>query len=247
MRRDEHLALLRARLAEVGGGAAAHGPSAALLHGLELAEVPGEPFIAVPVGRSRPAPGLRRTPLADSVVVAGTRCTPLLRTVADIARTRLLPAALVALDSSLRQRRPLPSQLRQAADAAQGNGRAQLRRAVPLADARAGSPIESLCRGHLLEASIGPVHTQSCLRPDGHAYDMRVRGSRLLIEADGRAFHDEPGRWQRDLEDGALALVDGYLVLRFSGATISGRSEWMVRMTAAVLHRYGWRAPRHRL
>ena len=79
-----------------------------------------------------------------------------------------------------------------------------------LVDPRAGSCLETLLRLGLLRRGIGPLVPQ--FSPDGRrAVDILV-GERLILEADGAAFHDPELDAARD----AFFRSLGYVVLRFT-------------------------------
>ena len=85
----------------------------------------------------------------------------------------------------------------------------RLRGALELVDARAESPLETLIRLGLVRRSILDFTPQ--FSPDGwRAVDLLV-GRRLIVEADGDAFHDPEKDAIRDAAFRAL----GYTVLRF--------------------------------
>lgn len=86
----------------------------------------------------------------------------------------------------------------------------QLRAALGHVDGSAESCLETLLRLGMIRRGIGPVVAQAQPHP-AHRVDFLVRG-RLVVEADGEAFHDPERDAVRDAELGAL----GYVVLRFS-------------------------------
>ncbi len=86
----------------------------------------------------------------------------------------------------------------------------RLRAIAYLVDDRAESCLETLLRLAMLRRGIGPVVLQAQVHPR-HRVDFLV-GDRLIIEADGEAFHDPERDRVRDAELEAL----GYRVLRFS-------------------------------
>lgn len=83
------------------------------------------------------------------------------------------------------------------------------RRALRLVDPRSESPIESLLRLGLVRRGIGSFDLQVWTTP-GDRVDILVRG-RLILEADGKEFHDP----ERDAIRDALMRSLGYTVLRF--------------------------------
>lgn len=81
---------------------------------------------------------------------------------------------------------------------------------LDLVDPRAESPLETLLRIALIRRGIGPIVPQ--FRPNGYWWvDFLILG-RLIVEADGAAFHDPE---QDALRDAELRRL-GYRVLRFT-------------------------------
>lgn len=87
---------------------------------------------------------------------------------------------------------------------------ARFRAALDLIDPSAESPLETLIRLGLVRRGIGPFVTQFEPTPFWRV-DLLVHG-RLIIEADGAAYHDAEKDARRDAELRAL----GYTVLRFT-------------------------------
>jgi very-short-patch-repair endonuclease len=86
----------------------------------------------------------------------------------------------------------------------------RLRRHLPLIDPRAESPLETLLRLGMLFRGIDGVAPQ--FSPDGVREVDFLVGRRLIVEADGQAYHDPEKDAIRDADFQRL----GYLVLRFS-------------------------------
>lgn len=138
--------------------------------------------------------------------------TPLVQSLLALADCVPLEWWIAALDAALHRPRtggePLLSQAQYDEFIARLPRR--LRRHLPLVDPRAESPLETLLRLGLLFRGIEAVIPQ--FSPDGtREVDLLVRG-RLIVEADGLAFHDPDRDAVRDAEFRAL----GYVVLRFS-------------------------------
>lgn len=90
----------------------------------------------------------------------------------------------------------------------------RMQAALALVDPLSESPIETLLRLGMIRRGIGPVILQFSPRPRMFV-DFLV-GNRLVVEADGEAFHDPAKDAVRD----ALLTALGYRVLRFSYARI---------------------------
>jgi very-short-patch-repair endonuclease len=83
-----------------------------------------------------------------------------------------------------------------------------------MTDPSAESCLESLLRLAMIRRGIGPIVLQAQPHPQ-HRVDFLVHG-RLIVEADGEAFHDSERDRQRDAQLTAL----GYVILRFDYARI---------------------------
>jgi very-short-patch-repair endonuclease len=86
----------------------------------------------------------------------------------------------------------------------------RLRAALDLIDPSAESCIETLLRLAMLRRGIAPITSQFVPHP-AHRADFLV-GGRLIVEADGEAFHDKEADRVRDEHLRSL----GYRVLRFT-------------------------------
>lgn len=75
------------------------------------------------------------------------------------------------------------------------------------------APIESLLRLGLVRAGIA-FDLQVWVVPF-HRVDFLL-GDRLVVEVDGRRFHDDPDAFERDRERDALLALWGFRVLRFT-------------------------------
>lgn len=84
---------------------------------------------------------------------------------------------------------------------------------VAMADARAESPLESLARLELVEGGLA-VQPQVHIRGVGRV-DMVVEG-KLVVETDGREFHDTDDAFARDRKRDRALHGMGLVVLRFT-------------------------------
>lgn len=95
------------------------------------------------------------------------------------------------------------------------------------------SGAESVVRQRLL--TIG-VHVEQQFVVDGVGrYDMRIRGSMILLEVDGRRFHDTDEQYERDRWRGAEAARRGYTVIRLSYKQVFGDWAWCERTVLDAL------------
>ena len=122
-----------------------------------------------------------------------------------------LPAefALVAIDSALNKK--LVSRLH--LERAFANLPAKARRLLDLADAKSDSGLETLARCRLRRWRIH-VRTQVRIPGVGHV-DVLV-GERLVLELDGRGFHDDGDSFEEDRRRDLELHRLGYIVVRLS-------------------------------
>ena len=110
---------------------------------------------------------------------------------------------------------------RGAAAETRGAGRAVLRDAAELADARSGSAFESLVRVALLRARLGPVALQVRFDADDHAYDLALPWARVLIECDSWEHHRSRGTFVADRRFGnEVAARRGWALVRVVWAQV---------------------------
>jgi very-short-patch-repair endonuclease len=228
---------------------AAAGPRAVLSHetaaellGIELRDPPTR-RLTVPRNRSR----LRidgwtvvRADLQPNEVELhdDRRRTNALRTVLDLCWVLFAAAACVAADSALRQGLVSMDELTSALSRSFGRGCDRLRRLPALLDARAESVLETLLRLVLLEAGLVPV-TQHVIRDRRGAFVARVDvcwpDQRLVVEADGFAFHSDRAAYRRDRARLNELERLGWRVLRFTWEDVHQRPEFVVALVRECL------------
>ena len=221
---------LRTALLQAGPGAALSHETAARAWGLELLD-PGPDRVTVPLCRSRllvPGWVVVRSDLPGGSVEErlGMRATTALRTVRDLARVLSFTAAVVVADSALRQELLTVGELTGDLSAAMGRGSARLRAVAGAADPGCGSVLESLLR--LLLAGIDPSPlAQYEIRDAGGRFVARVDfcwpWARLVVEADGFAFHSDRVAFRHDRERLNELERLGWRVLRFTWEDVVGR------------------------
>ena len=211
------------RVASLGlAGAVVSGPSAAVVHGLDLPEPPLLIHLTVPRNSSRGTrSGLRVTRRdllpGDVVSVDGLPVLGPLPTLIDIARRSSLTEAVVAADCALRHGVVGSVDIADACRAARGNGATRVQALPGLIDPRAMSALESLCRLLLVLAGLPAPVTQLEVRDeDGTLVGMVDFGwpeARLLLETDGFAWHRERADYRKDRERAnAYARLGGTLL-----------------------------------
>ena len=218
--------------------------SAARVHGIELLDDDGTSRITVPRSCGRvTAKGwqVSRADLPPDAIVHlldGRRLTTALRTVVDLARVLSLEGGVVAADSALRKELVDTPALVTALIAARGTGSAKQRQAARLLDPRSGSVLESVLRVHLLNAGITPPKTQFWVA-DGRDLFARVDfcwpAHRLIVEADGYAFHSDRDAYRRDRERMNRLERLGWRVLRFTWEDVMSRPDYVVGTVRSCL------------
>ncbi len=211
----------------------------------------GAPHVTVPRSRG-PVPGVvvhraRRMPPADTTIHDGVPCTTWARTLLDLSGRlpvdRLVRALEAAALAGLYDHAELASVLDRAAGR---RGAARLREAV----ARGHHLTPSGTRSVLEEAFLALV--RSAPRPfpaprtnawptlrDEPAFEVDVlwEDERVVVELDGRRYHDLEGARQRDrARDTALAR-NGYTVIRLTWTDVTRRPGATLRRVERALGR----------
>ena len=216
--------------------------TAARLWGLELLHE-GAARLTVPVSRSRlVVPGwvVVRQDLPPGSVEErpGLRLTSALRTVRDLCRVLALVEAVVAADSALRAGLVRAEDLQRDLGTALGRGSARLRRAGELVDPLCGSVLETLLRLLLAQLPV-PPSAQHVVRDRHGAFVARVDfcwpGARLVVEADGYAFHSDRAAYRRDRERLNELERLGWRVLRFTWEDVVSRPEHVLALVQECL------------
>ena len=222
-------------------GGVAWGPTAALLHGIDLVDDPVTHHVAVPRADRR-APDRRvrwhrvDLPRADLTRRHGLPVTDLPRTVLDCLRYLPLPEAVALGDSAVRGRPARLADLRARVAALPGApGLLRVRESARLLTASSESVLESLARVVLVQAGLAPDALQLPVTdPDGHLVarvDMAWPAARLVVELDGFAYHSDRQAVRRDRARANRLALLGWCVLRFGWEDVVGHPE---RVAAAV-------------
>lgn len=221
--------------------------TAAAIHGLPLSRAtPDRVHAIVPEDRPGAASGVVRHRGAldeDAVVeVDGLRCTTIVRTVADIARTATFEQSVTVADAALR-RFCVPHAGEYLADRAQefresaleitrrsAHGQSRARRALAFADGRAQLPGESISRIRIRELGFRTVALQVRV-PGPH-------GSPFFVDF---GFEDVDGFGEFD---GSMKYVDGRLTDGRTTAEVfdreKQREDWIRGRTQRRYARWGW-------
>jgi very-short-patch-repair endonuclease len=219
---DSPSALDLAAYLAAGEPAVLSGPSAARVYGIAIDDV--EPCITVPRSRHLTLPGVTqlrgRVDDNEAVLIDGALVTIKSRTAVDCLRLLPPDAALAFLDRALQQRWISAESLaRRAATGDQLRGIAQLKELAR--EAATGTHSEA-------ERRTAALFSEHGIRGWGANFEVRVNGSllavvdfafpviRLAIEVDGRAWHVDRDRFQRDRERQNSLVNAGWTVLRFT-------------------------------
>ena len=65
--------------------------------------------------------------------------------------------------------------------------------------------------------------------------DMRVRGTRIIVEVDGRTYHEDPAAFEEDRRRDAELVARGYVVVRLSYLRVMNDWAWCQRMVLAAV------------
>jgi very-short-patch-repair endonuclease len=208
--------------AELGGRLTCS--SAASRLGLDTLNPPEKAHVAVARNNSRTHAGaiLHRTghgpgwlvPVPEALVHA-LGCLPLVD-------------ALVVVDSGLRKKCVGISDLRKRII---GPDSVRRRGLLDLADAKAGSVIETVARLAIRSAGLS-VQSQVYI-PDVGKVDLLIDGW-LVIEIDGYAHHSDRDQFRNDRRRANLLAEKGFVLLRFSYEDVVHRTDKMVAQICFV-------------
>lgn len=231
------------RLAILATGGVVSHDAAAALHGIEMAHRPDR---RLTVGRNRarvahPGCVVHRADLGASEVmrVDGLPATTPLRTILDCARALEPVEAVVIADSAVRQGLVSFARLRQASREARGRGAGRLRQVIDCCDPCSESVLESALRMLLIEQGIRPPTSQYELRAVSGRHlatvDFAWPDLRVIVEADGFAYHRDRKAYLRDRNLGNACTLAGWRLLRFSWEDVFRHPAYVVRSTQRVL------------
>jgi hypothetical protein len=227
------------------------GPRALLSHetaaralGIELVD-PGRDRLTVARSRSRlSVPGWlvvrSDVPAVDRELIGDLACTGAARTVADLCLVLPFEEAVVAGDSALRQELLPVDELTIRLSQTWGRRAAAARAVAAAVDPLSGSVLETLLRLTLHGAGLRPLPQH--LIVDGHgAFVARVDfcwpEQRLVVEADGFAFHSDRAAYRRDRERLNELERLGWRVLRFTWEDVRSRPLHVVTLVLGCLAR----------
>lgn len=205
---------------------------------------PAELHVLNPPGRQlRSADGLvvHRRDGAPLVQVAGRIATSPAWTAVEVARALRRPRALATLDAALRSGTCTRAELWRAAIRQAGRrGIVAVRDLLPLADARAESPMESEARLTMIDSGL-PIPELQYEVVDGNGQlrclDFAWPDLRVAVEYDGVDWHTEPDALRNDRRR-QLALQDvGWTVIAIVFDDVRHRaSDFVARIDRQLRH-----------
>ena len=237
-----YLAHVRAALMSLGSTAMAGGRTAAVLWGFDMFVEPQViEVVTADTRRPRGVKGVRFTRRRGALPIdvellglAPVRMLSAVATVIDCALSRPLREAVVIADSALRAGRVTLAELERAIAAYSHHPRGpRLRRMLTLVDPESASVLESLLRVLLLQHGLAPESQVTLTDARGRfigRVDFLFRAQRLVVECDGRRWHDPEDARARDrvraneLERAAWRLV------RVTWAEVVHQPEQTVRL-----------------
>jgi very-short-patch-repair endonuclease len=240
------VAEVREALLRAGPRARAGRRTAAVLWGFDMQVEPRTVEIDLPHGRDTSLPGARSSRSGSAVLwtpvigLAPLLVPPPVDTVLACAAELPLAQAVVIADSALRTGRCRLGDLRAGVGRWRGmGGLAELRAVLRWCDPRSGSVLESLLRVLLCRAGLVPPRTQHVLRDEGtglvHRVDFAWPLPRLVVEADGRRWHDPADRRDADRRRDNTCARLSWRVLRFGWAEIVHEPAAVVASVRAAL------------
>ena len=221
-----YLAATRALILGLGKGVVADRRTAAVFWGMDMLEEPTDVELRVPHGRvvdivgvdARPS---RATRHVDRTVL-GMEAIPMSNasdTVLDCALDRPMREAVVIADSALRRGLLTTDDLVVAVAARARHPRsARLRRLLHLVDDQSGSVLESVLRLLLLQHGYSPLSQFTVMRGRLFVgrFDFCLEAARVIIECDGRRWHDPEDVREKDRQKTNALTRLGWRVLRFT-------------------------------
>ncbi|TKJ18674.1 hypothetical protein [Blastococcus sp. CCUG 61487] len=239
-----HALRARAVLNHLVPGAVAAGRTAAVLWGVDLAGPDDDVECILPPGsRARSIagtrPSRRRLHRDDVVRRQGLLATSGVRTAIDLARTRPLDAAVIAVDRFLQPGTALLDDVRASASALAGRDCRHVRDVVGLTDGLAGSPQETRVRLLLHRSDLPAPVAQYVIRVDGRfvaRVDFAWPDLRLALEYDG-AWHGEPGQFARDRDRLNRLTEAGWVVVFVTAADLHHPAGLLERIRSALASR----------
>jgi hypothetical protein len=184
----------------------------------------------------------------DVVTLNGLRVTSVLRTLLDLSMTENEADVVRAVDSALAKKRIVVDDLRRFVDRHPRHpGIALLRRLLHAYEGGDG-PVESELEARVLEvidaAGVPRPVKQRTVRLGGarHRLDFVFPGTKVVIEADGFAWHAHPLSFEKDRARANALAARGYVVLHWTWAALEERPSQLISELVHALEAPQWRA-----
>jgi very-short-patch-repair endonuclease len=197
--------------------------------------------ITVPGRRRAPQPGLAlhtgRLRAKDVSRIDGIPTTSLPRTLLDLAEVVTVPELVACIDRTGNRLRPglMSSMINEHRGR---RGLKPLRQALLIT-----RPQEVLTRSELerralqLIAAAGLPEPEVNVRLYRYEVDLLWRAQRLVVELDGRRWHDTPAARDRDYRRDVNLLCSGYGVMRLTWRQVVNDPVWVTRRLRQALRR----------
>lgn len=235
---------LHAALLWAGPGAALSHRTAAALHGFARFRESGVQLVSPREKRSPRGMTLYKVDTlrgADVARLEGLTVTSVTRTLLDLAATEPEADVRACLDEALRRKWTTLDDFELVLRDHEGKrGVARLRRLVAALQG-AGGPTESALEDKVLdlldaEGLPRPV-SQHAVYAGGRLrrLDFKFANSRVVIEADGYAYHSSPAAFERDRERLNALRVRGFVVLQWTWRALLERPDELVAQLRHVL------------
>jgi hypothetical protein len=235
---------LHAALLWAGRGAALSHRTAAALHGFARFRESGTQLVSHLEKRAPRGVSLYKCQKlvgADVTRIDGLLVTSVERTLLDLAATESEADVRACLDEALRRKWTALDDFELVLRDHDGKrGVAMLRRLVATLQG-AGGPTESEMESRvrdLLEANGFPQPvSQHAVYAGGRLrrLDFKFAGSKVVIEADGYAYHSSPAAFERDRERLNALLVRGFVVLQWTWKALLERPDELLAQLRCVL------------
>ena len=82
---------------------------------------------------------------------------------------------------------------------------------------------------------LGIAYRQQVMIPDVGRVDFGIRGTKIIIEVDGKRYHDDPAAYERDRWRDAELVKRGYTVIRLSYLRVTTDWAWCAGIVLATI------------